>query len=156
MTSAAATVRWLSAADADGMAQIHAQSFDDPWSADACATLLAMPGAFGVLADASAGDGEAALGFILCRVAVDEAEVLTLAVRPRCRQRGIGRLLLEEAMDVARSLGARQLFLEVGENNTAAGNLYLSMGLQINGRRRGYYRLQAGGVVDALTMVCAL
>ncbi|WP_223292037.1 GNAT family N-acetyltransferase [Defluviicoccus vanus] len=91
------------------------------------------------------GQWRGGLGFILCRVAADEAEVLTLAVRPRRRRCGIGRLLLEEAMDVARSMGARQLFLEVGENNTAAGNLYLSMGLQTNGRRRGYYRLKAGG-----------
>ncbi len=156
MTPVAATVRWLSASDADVMAQIHAQSFHEPWSPDACGTLLAMLGAFGVVADAPAGNGEGGLGFILCRVAADEAEVLTLAVRPPHRRCGIGRLLLEEAMDVARSMGARQLFLEVGENNTAAANLYLSMGLQTNGRRRGYYRLQAGGGGDALTMVCRL
>ncbi|WP_223292152.1 hypothetical protein [Defluviicoccus vanus] len=62
MTPAAATVRWLSATDADVMAQIHAQSFDEPWSPEACGTLLAMPGAFGVVADASAGNGEGGSG----------------------------------------------------------------------------------------------
>ncbi len=87
-------------------------------------------------------------GFILIRVAADEAEILTLAVTPDERRRGRGYFLVMKATELARSLGVRSLFLEVSVRNISAYALYTKAGFQEVGRRRHYY----SDLSDALVM----
>lgn len=126
------------------LAAIHAQAFDAPWDDAALAELLASPGVF-----AAAEDD----GFILIRVVVDEAEILTLAVRPAARREGLGGRLVEAAVVRAAALGAERMFLEVAEGNSAARALYARSGFVEMGRRRGYYSHTDGSREDALTLV---
>lgn len=141
-------IRWIEGDDTRRLSDVHATCFDEAWSAEALGTLLRMPGVFGLLIE----DETTFSGFILCRVAADEAEVLTLAVLPSARRRSLGRWLLQEAIEVARGLGAAQLLLEVGEGNAAARALYTEAGLQILGRRRNYYRRAGQVAEDALLL----
>lgn len=129
------------------LAALHAGAFDAPWDAAAFADLLAQPGVF---AEAE-GDG-----FILIRVVADEAEILTLAVRPAARRQGIAARLTARAAAEAQGLGATRLFLEVAEHNAAARALYASLGFQPAGRRRGYYARKDGPAVDALILALNL
>lgn len=138
----------LGAAAVDVAAAIHAAAVDAPWSAETIGGLLAHPGVFGLLALAA----EAPEGFILCRVTADEAEVLTLAVLPAARRRGLGRALLDEAIARVAAAGAVRLLLEVSVRNAAALRLYGSVGFREVGRRRGYYAHGRGGAVDATVM----
>jgi ribosomal-protein-alanine N-acetyltransferase len=92
--------------------------------------MLATPGTFAF----AHGDG-----FVLARVAADEAEIVTLAVRPAARGRGLGRALLQAAIDKARSLGADTMFLEVGADNPQALALYAGLGFAKVGARKAYY-----------------
>jgi ribosomal-protein-alanine N-acetyltransferase len=78
-------------------------------------------------------------GMILGRVAADEAEVLTLAVVPAARRRGIGAALLRAAMTRATELGSKVMFLEVAVTNRAARNLYAGHGFAEAGLRHRYY-----------------
>ena len=126
------------------LAEIHASAFATPWSAAAIAELLAQPGVF------AEGDED---GFILIRVVVDEAEILTLAVRPSARRAGLGVRLVEAAVVRAAALGAERMFLEVAEGNVAARALYARSGFVEMGRRRGYYSYADGSGEDALTLV---
>jgi [ribosomal protein S18]-alanine N-acetyltransferase len=87
-------------------------------------------------------------GMIIARVAADESEILTLAVSPGQRRRGIGSRLLRLAMDRAAERGAMSMFLEVAMTNDAARALYAALGFAEAGRRLGYY---AGGT-DALVL----
>ena len=103
-----------------------------------------MPGVFALL------DAEG--GMVLVRVAADEAEILTLAVAPGARRRGLGRRLMQAAAAQAREVGASRLFLEVSSRNAAARALYQSQGFTQAGRRRRYY---ADGS-DALVLVLPL
>ena len=130
------------------LAALHAACFDDAWSARSIGAMLATPGAFGLLAGAG-DDGPA--GFILLRAAADEAEILSLAVLPAARRRGVGRRLLAEAIDRLVEAGVRRLVLEVAENNAAARGLYAGAGFAEVGRRPGYYR-QGPRLVAALIM----
>lgn len=127
----------------EALAEIHAQAFDAPWDAAAFSDLL---GQSGVIAVAEAD------GFILIRVVADEAEILTLAVRPAARRQGLGARLTAQAAAAARSLGAARLFLEVAEDNAPAQALYKGLGFQPAGRRRGYYTRRDGPAVDALIL----
>lgn len=133
----------IAAADPARLAEIHAEAFDAPWDATALAGLLDSPGVFAVAEDD---------GFILCRVAADEAEILTLAVRPSARRNGLGARLTAEAARRAASAGATRLFLEVAEDNAAARALYDRAGFRAAGRRPAYYARPDGGRVDALLL----
>lgn len=134
------------AAHAAPLALIHVAAFPpgQQWGADAIALQLGLPGAFGLVS--------AAGGFILARVAADEAEILTLAVAPAARRRGLGRALVGAALAGAAARGAASLFLEVAETNVPALALYAQCGFGAVGRRRGYY----GGSVDALVLRAAI
>ena len=90
-------------------------------------------------------------GFILCRAAAGEAEILTLAVDPAARRGGHGRALVDLAMKVAALAGAESAFLEVAEDNTAAQALYIAAGFGLAGRRPRYYR-RPDREIDALVM----
>lgn len=127
---------------AAAMAAIHGAAFPQPeaWGRDAISLQLAMPGVAGWCHP----DG----GMILARVAADEMEVLTLAVSPSARRRGIATVLLETAIVWAKSRGAATVFLEVAEDNMAAQGLYTTVGFLPAGRRPRYY--SNGG--DALVL----
>ncbi len=128
------------------MAAIHAGCFppDARWDAAALASLAAQPGAFALIDP----DG----GFVLGRVAGDEAEILMLAVLPERRRQGRARALLRAAMRQGAGAGARALFLEVAQANGAALALYAGEGFRPVGHRPAYY---AGGG-DALVLRRAL
>ena len=70
---------------------------------------------------------------------VDEAHITTIAVRPECRGKGLGELVLCGLVDTALEIGARIMTLEVRVSNTVAQNLYLKYGFKQSGLRRRYY-----------------
>lgn len=91
-------------------------------------------------------------GFILVRAVADEAEILTLAVLPAQRRKGIAAALLQEAQRNLRQGGSKKLYLEVAADNAAATALYQKTGFTVTGRRPRYYAHGA----DALTMTLRL
>lgn len=72
-------------------------------------------------------------------VMTGEAHIITIAVRPARRRQGIGEMLLVAAIELAMSLDARLVTLEVRQSNTAAQELYEKYGFAKAGSRRAYY-----------------
>src|ERR1700756_190819 len=99
-------VRPLGAFELAALAELHAACFPDAWDEAALAGLLAMPGAFALIAEA---DG--AGGFVIARAAAREGEILSLGVRPGLRRQGLGRDLLQAAIAEAAGRGASRLYL---------------------------------------------
>ena len=130
----------------DALAALHARAFTmpRPWSAEEFASWLADPLAFLLV------EGDA--GFLLGRAVAGEAELLTVAVAPEARGRGLGQRLVSRFLYQARLRGAEIAFLEVAEDNAPARTVYSKAGFTETGRRRGYYRTPAGRPVDALVM----
>ena len=127
------------------MAEIHAASFvtPRPWSEAELAGFLADPSIVSVdLPD----------GFAIGRVILDEAEVLTIAVDPAARRKGVGKRLLTGLLDTMALTGATTVHLEVAADNTPARALYIAAGFAEIGRRKGYYQSPEGTRVDALVM----
>jgi ribosomal-protein-alanine N-acetyltransferase len=132
-------------ADLERLAVLHAEAFAAPWTAADFAGLLGTPGTTAL----AAGDLD---GFVLLRVAADEAEILTIAVRPAARRRGVGRALVAAAVDAAVRQAALGLWLEVAADNEAALALYAAAGFEVAGRRRAYYKRADGTRMDAVMM----
>lgn len=129
------------------LADLHAEAFDAPWSASAFADLL---GQAGVLLEGGTD------GFILIRAVADEAEILTLAVRPPARRQGLGAHLVRAAIERAAAAGAIRMFLEVAEDNGPGRALYGALGFEPAGRRPRYYPRADGPAADALLLVLNL
>lgn len=128
------------------LAALHARSFTTPrpWTEAEFAGFLADPLAFLLI------EGDA--GFLLGRAVAGEAELLTFAVTPEARQRGLGRKLVSRFLYQARLRGADSAFLEVAEDNAPARALYAQAGFVEAGRRRRYYHAPDGRAVDALVL----
>ena len=120
--------------------------YGEAWTEAQCAGVLGMPGSW--LLIARRGDEPA--GFALLRKILGEAELLLIAVRERFRRQGVGRALLERAIEGAVADGVEMLHLEVRDGNPAL-ELYRQAGFVQVGSRRGYYRGRTGKVFDALT-----
>jgi [ribosomal protein S18]-alanine N-acetyltransferase len=142
----------LGALDLDRAAALHAESFaalgERAWTRQDFAELVASPGVAGLLLQIDGHD----VGFAVCRVAADEAELLTIAVRPAHRRKGVARRLLAAVIDHVRKSGGRTLFLEVGVDNPAARSLYKAQGFCAVGERRAYYRRGQGPAADGIVM----
>jgi [ribosomal protein S18]-alanine N-acetyltransferase len=149
----AAVIRLLLAQDAENCARLHRTGFAYPWSMEDFENLLNSPSVSGSLACLP---NAAALGFVLARRAADEAEILTLVVRPDHRRRGLGYDLLKEQLARLASAGTRTVVLEVDEQNVAARTLYERYGFERIGARPAYYRLADGARSSALIMRCRL
>jgi ribosomal-protein-alanine N-acetyltransferase len=139
-------MRRATRSDIEVLAAIHGAAFAaaDAWSRDVFDLQLALPNVFALLHEAG--------GLILVRIAADEAEILTLAVIPGERCRGVGYFLLMKAMEGAASLGVRSLFLEVSIVNINARALYTKVGFQEVGRRPHYYSDQSDALVLRLDL----
>ena len=91
-------------------------------------------------------------GIGLVWLVADEAHVLDVLTLPWARGRGVGRIVLDAALDDARARGARVALLEVRRSNEAALVLYERRGFLGYNVRVAYY----GDGEDALELVCPL
>lgn len=134
--------------DAASMAALHAVSFPHGWSEDEFEHLLLDRK---VLAH-RAMRGRTFCGFIISRLVAGEAEILSVAVSPSSRSRGVGRALLHLHLRRLAGLGAQAVFLEVDEHNATACRLYQRAGFREVGRRPGYYQQGRDKPAAALIM----
>ena len=95
------------------------------------------------------------MGYGVMSFGAGEAHILNLCVGESYRCRGVGRRLLSVLIERASSGGMAEAFLEVRPSNTAAIRLYLSLGFEQVGMRRGYYQA-ANGREDAAVLRRAL
>ena len=87
------------------------------------------------------------VGYIMCRIEtglsnfriIKRGHVISIAVLPRYRRRGIAHALMKEAMQNMVSYKAKECFLEVRVSNVPAIRLYQKMGFKIEKTIRGYY-----------------
>ncbi|MBV9527665.1 GNAT family N-acetyltransferase [Sphingomonas sp.] len=132
------------------MEQAFGSHFGEAWTRSQCAGILPMTGV--LLRLARTRDSGLAVGFSLSRSIVDDAELLLIAVAPAQQRRGVGRLLLEDFIEQARTSGISTAHLEVRDGNGAM-SMYRDAGFAPVGRRRKYYHAPDGSAFDALTFM---
>ena len=144
------SLRRAGAVDAALLGRLHRECFasdrdGEAWGTEAMAGLITAPGHFALIAQ----EAERPIGFVLARRVSDQAEILSLGVPAAARRRGIATALLAGILGFLVAQGARQVFLEVAEDNEGAQALYRSLGFSPTGRRLAYYA-RADGRVDAV------
>lgn len=136
--------------DTRALATLHARSFPVGWSETEFERLLSDPSVVTHVARENGGRGKA-LGFLMSRCAADEAEILSVAIDPKSRGRGLAGDLLRHHLARIAARGITRIFLEVGEDNRSALRLYSRAGFREVGKRAGYYP-RSEGAISALVL----
>jgi [ribosomal protein S18]-alanine N-acetyltransferase len=134
--------------DAAAIAALHGKSFHRGWSDGEIESLLLDRNVIAHRAIV----GRSLIGFILSRMAIDEAEILSVAVAPARRGRGLSRQLVDLHLRRLAGIGVHRVFLEVDEGNIPARKLYARAGFHDVGRREAYYQDHKGRGAAALVL----
>jgi ribosomal-protein-alanine N-acetyltransferase len=134
--------------DAPKLAELHGASFHRGWGEDEFEQMLSESNT--LLHRLRLGRN--IIGFAVSRMAEDEAEILSIAVDPKHRGRGLSRNLLLTHLGHLAGRGVRIVFLEVEENNQPARQLYNRTGFSVVGRREHYYKRASGEPLNAMLM----
>jgi [ribosomal protein S18]-alanine N-acetyltransferase len=129
--------RPATAADLAGVVAVQRACFARPWSEESVRDELSRADrAWRVVV---VGGQLVAVGGVAALAG--EAHVLSLAVRPEARRRGLARhLVLALLADAREQLGCDRVTLEVRASNVAARALYRACGFVEVGVRPGYYQ----------------
>jgi [ribosomal protein S18]-alanine N-acetyltransferase len=141
-------IRDANSRDIAQIAAIERLSFDQPWSVESFSHELSLPFSRTIVSLGS-DRPEAPISGYLCRwLVADECHILSLAVAPRFRRRGIGEVLMGEIIAEAALKGVIILTLEVRRSNLPARNLYRKLNFIERRVRKNYY----GPGEDAIVM----
>lgn len=134
--------------DAPRLSQLHSASFHRGWGADEFEQILIERNALAHRLRL----GRTIIGFIVSRIAADEAEILSVAIASNQRGHGYSRDLLRTHLGHLAGRGLKKIFLEVEENNRPARALYERAGFRVVGRRERYYKDASGEQLNAVVM----
>ncbi len=143
---AAVDIRPMNELDVPMVVAIERSAYQFPWSEGIFRDCLRV-GYICRVVDVGGDMG----GYGIMSVGAGEAHILNVCVREEYRNRGFARRMLKFLLERARSAGMYEAFLEVRPSNTVASRLYLSMGFEQVGIRRGYYQA-TGGREDAAVL----
>jgi ribosomal-protein-alanine N-acetyltransferase len=134
--------------DLDAVMAIESRVHTHPWTRGNFSDSLAHGHAGQLLSDGQHG----LLGYFLTMVIVDEVHLLDIAVDLPFQGQGVGRILLDALVTVARAQQMQLILLEVRVSNEAAIRLYQRYGFSEIGRRKHYYPVAPGVREDAIVM----
>ena len=139
-------IRPMRVADVADVVAIERSSYQFPWSEGIFRDCLRVGYVCRVM---TVSRQVAAYGVM--SLGAGEAHILNLCVGEPQRCHGIGRRLLLGLIERAAAAGMGEAFLEVRPSNTGAIRLYLALGFEQVGTRRGYYQA-VGGREDAAVL----
>jgi ribosomal-protein-alanine N-acetyltransferase len=127
---------------ADVMAIEHASFGDDAYPPSLFRLYAADPDSLFLVARTAAG----LVGYIIARADRWGAEIVSLAVMPSSRNRGIGRRLMTAAVRRMLRRNAQSVRLMVRHNNSVAAAFYRRQGFRPVSRVAGYYEDGAAAI----------
>ena len=135
--------------DADAVAKLHAASFYRGWPRqDIESYLLDRDTPTLVACDAK----RKVAGFAMLRLLGDDVELMTIAVEPKYRGKGVGAALLSACFADLMMTPSKRMVLEVAADNPPAIRLYEKLGFKKLSERKGYYARPDGQPATALVM----
>lgn len=129
----------LAPADLDRVMAIEHSAYPFPWTRGIFEDCLRV----GYLCQGLCMEG-LLVGYSVQTQAAGEAHLLNLCIDPAWQGRGLGNLLLDQAINLAKKARCMSMFLEVRPTNLAGVSLYHKRGFHIVGERPEYYRSTTG------------
>jgi len=117
------------------VAALEKRCFSMPWSENSIRQELENELSLWLVAEE---DGQV-LGYVGSQTALDESDMMNLAVSPDCRRQGIGKALVQRLCNELQAANSAGLTLEVRASNEAAKALYAGLGFARVGCRPRYY-----------------
>lgn len=127
-------VRPMTPADLDRVMEIELQAYPFPWTRGIFRDCLRVGYDCWCMQL-----GRETAGYCVLTHAAGESHLLNLCVAPDWQRRGLGEVLLDQALNRSVLAGSREIFLEVRPSNPAARALYLKNGFEQVGQRPDYY-----------------
>jgi ribosomal-protein-alanine N-acetyltransferase len=143
-------IRPMSESDVTDVIAVERASYQFPWSEGIFSDCLRVGYVCRVVTI-----NEKIIAYGVMSVGAGEAHILNLCVGEPHRCQGVGKRLLTYLVERGTVAGMAEAFLEVRPSNTSAIRLYLSLGFEQVGMRRGYYQA-VGGREDAAVLKLAL
>ncbi len=137
--SGAVEIRPMHALDVPVVVAIERAAYQFPWSEGIFRDCLRVGYVCRVI-----DCGSEMAGYGIMSVGAGEAHILNVCIRDDYRCRGLARRVLLYLLERARLAGMHEAFLEVRPSNIIASRLYLSLGFEQVGVRRGYYQATFG------------
>ena len=125
----------MTVSDTEAVTEMEESIFTNPWKRHDFEELLDRADRGCVVAR----DGETVIGCAVYRNIVGDVDITNVQVKEAYRGQGIGKRLMEAAMENARAAGGQRFTLEVRESNRAAIALYESLGFTVEGKRKDFY-----------------
>ena len=132
-------IRWMVHRDLPEVLEIDHASFPEGswWTEDDFTAVLRQRNCMGMVAESAVV--ERALGFMLYRLDKNSIELLSLAVAPDARRRGVGAVLIARMKDKLSPSGRKRLNVRVTESNLGGQLFFADCGLRAVRVERGAY-----------------
>lgn len=137
-------LRAWAVSDLDRIGEIEQSSFSDPWPGQMLEGAFRSPNFIGFVLE----EESRVVGYIGGGHVLDEGEVFLVAVDSQSRNKGYGKMLVNEFIRSCLDYGVKRVFLEVRRSNTTAIACYTSCGFIKIAERARYY----GDGEDAIIM----
>ncbi|MBO4212001.1 MAG: ribosomal protein S18-alanine N-acetyltransferase [Oscillospiraceae bacterium] len=117
------------------IAALEAANFSLPWDAASLRAELENTLALWLVL----AEEERVLAYVGTQSCFEDADILSIAVLPEARRRGIAEALLRELERLLPARGVERITLEVRASNEPALALYRKLGYEALGLRKNYY-----------------
>lgn len=128
-------IQKMTLADFEKIEKSLTLDFDDFWSPNLLKSELMSENRIYLVAK----QNEEIVGFAGGMLNFPEMEIMNIVTKKTHRRKGIGKLLLEKLIEMAKEKSIQQIFLEVNEKNENARKLYEKLGFEEMSRRKNYY-----------------
>lgn len=139
-------IRPMSPDDLDAVMEIETGIYDFPWTRGIFYDCMRVGYECHVYEESGT-----VMAYSVLSHGASEAHVLTVCVAPEQQRRGLGRMMMEHMIDLARAHGVDTILLEVRPSNSGAIRLYHDLQFNQIGIRPDYYPAHDGRE-DAVVM----
>ena len=138
------SLREMNFEDFEKIKKILQEEFDEFWKPSILKSELESKNSKYIVAI----ENENIVGFAGILITPDDAQITNIVTKKTERKKGIGKLLLDKLIQMAKEIGKNNISLEVNEENFIAINLYKLFEFEEVGLRKNYYN----GTKNAIIM----
>jgi ribosomal-protein-alanine N-acetyltransferase len=137
MTASSIALDGMTSEDIPRLLEIEHVCFPVPWSG---AMFVSQLGLGDIAINLVLREEGSIIGYAVAWAAAGEIHLLSIAILPEKRGRGLADKLLDEVVERGKEKGGERVILEVRIGNAAARRFYEKRGFRHVGERKGYYR----------------